>query len=311
MEVLTRDDVPFARYMKQTDPQAKMRPASAWRNLVKQRLRDGLQIRGTALPWGKTADKFRFREGEVTLLAGETGHGKSLVTGQIVLGMARANVKSCIASFEMAPTDTLERMTVQASGGPEPTDEFVDQFHDWTDGRIWLYDHRGRIDPEHMLAVCRYAYQEVGIKLLVIDSLMKVVRREDDYNEQKDFVDAICQVATDSVRDGKGMHILLLHHMRKDGKSSAPSRPGSRSDIRGSSLITDQVDNICVWWRNKPKEEDADGSLVVDQDETKPDAMWIVEKQRHFSWDGRFYLWFNKGSMQYVGAPNARPMEFL
>lgn len=64
----------------------------------------------SVMPWQKTHSTFRFRPGEVTLYAGSNGGGKSLVTGQIALGLMQQGHKVCIASFEMKPKRTMLRM---------------------------------------------------------------------------------------------------------------------------------------------------------------------------------------------------------
>lgn len=297
--VIQPNDVDFDRFLEETEPSAKMRPASAYRDRVRARFATGVQHIGMPAPWGKTEDKIRFREGEVTVWAGVNGSGKSLLLGQVVLGFMRARQRCAIASFEMQPETTLQRMCRQASQGELPTDSFIDEFHAWTDNRLWIYDHRGQISPRHMLAVCRYAHAELGIRHLVIDSMMKVVRGEDDYNGQKDLVNDLCAIAGDT-----GMHVHLVHHMRKGDGSG---KPGAKEDLKGSGAIADQVDNVVIVWRNKDKEQAA----AKDADENPPDSMMIVEKQRNGEWEGRINLWFHRPSMQYIEGPSAHTVDFM
>lgn len=299
--LIREDEIDFAQYMDDSDPKAKMRPASAYRERVKARFALGFQYVGNPAPWGKTEDKIRFREGETTLWAGENGSGKSLILGQVVLGFMRAQKRCAIASFEMKPETTLQRACRQASQGDKPTEAFIDQFHDWTDGRLWLYDHQGQIDPGRMLAVCRYAHRELQIRHLVIDSVMKVIRGEDDYNAQKDFVDAVTAIGRDT-----GMHMHLVAHLRKGDGSG---KPGGKADVKGSGSITDQVDNVVIVWRNKVKEQRR--SDESEDGKNPPDAMLIVDKQRNGEWEGRINLWFHKPSQQYVAAPDDPPQMFV
>ncbi len=299
--VITEDDIDWAEYMQETDARAKMRAASLYMDEVASYLADGPTVRGTPMPWTKTQDDFRFRGGEVTLWAGVNGHGKSLLQGFVSLGFMEAKEPVVIASFEMRPVATLARMCRQASMGGKPTAEFVRGFGDWTDGRLWLYDHQGMIDPQHMMAVCRYAAEKIGAKHIVIDSLMKVVRGEDNYNEQKDFLDNLCAFARDT-----GVHVHLVHHMRKGGSEDTP---GGKFDLKGSGSITDQADNVLIVWRNKKKQFDRQSNKEVD--ESAPDALLIVEKQRHGEWEGKIALWFDAPSMQYVGSSSAPPISFM
>ena len=61
-----------------------IRPASDFMEEAMERLERGVKIYGDPMPWQKTHDDFRFREGEVTIWAGVNGQGKSLVMGQTV-----------------------------------------------------------------------------------------------------------------------------------------------------------------------------------------------------------------------------------
>ena len=71
----------------------------------------------------------------------------------------------------------------------------------------------------------------------------------------------------------------------------------NKFDIRGASEIADQVDNIFIIHRNREKEDN-------NGDKDEPDCILKVAKQRHFSWEGKFSLWFHKESGQYTGDPN-------
>jgi twinkle protein len=89
-------------------------------------------------------------------------------------------------------------------------------------------------------------------------------------------------------------------------KGENEDRPPGKYDAKGSGSIIDQVDNIFTVWRNKPKEravdkESRDGGTVSEDTVKKPDALLICDKQRHFEWEGRIFLWFNKAALQYTG----------
>ena len=65
------------------------------------------------------ADKrsyIEFRKGELTVVAGASGHGKSALMGQIALDLASQGRKVCILSLEMPPARTLYRMGRQQEG---------------------------------------------------------------------------------------------------------------------------------------------------------------------------------------------------
>jgi len=300
--MIYEDTLDFATYLAQTEAKAKVKPAAGWIESLIEDLGKEDTERKAYLPWEKTHNLFAFRPGEVTLWAGVNGHGKSLMTGLTTLSLMAQDERSCIASFEMKPRKTLERMSRQWSGqrpaGEWMRDEQVlatyrdlyEQFGAFTDKRLWLYDQQGTVKTDVILGVMRYCAAELRIRQFVLDSLMKCVQGEDDYNGQKRFVDEVTAIARDT-----GMHVHLVHHLRKLGsESDIPDK----SDVKGTGAISDQVDNMLLVWRNKKKESDQHAGKTVAVDE--PDARLICCKQRNGEWEGRIALWFDAESQQYV-----------
>lgn len=310
-EMIFPDEIDFAQYEQETDAQAKVKPAAMWVQELIDRIRNPVKQPRALMPWRKTHAMVAFRPGEVTVWGGANGNGKSLVTGQIALSLIAQDHKVCIASFEMKPAKTLERMGRQFSGyNPDDpafagSDEAREQlisvyqdFKNWTDGRLWLYDQQGTVTAKQVAAVVRYCAKEKGITQFFVDSLMKCVASEDDYNGQKMFVDELTAIARDH-----GIHIHLVHHIRKP---TDESHKPSKYDYKGTGAITDQVDNVISVWRNKAKEKKRDEGKPVEDKE--PDALLICDKQRNGEWEGSIGLWFDKPSMQYVGWPGDEPL---
>lgn len=294
------DDIDWPKYMVESEPKQKVKPASYWHNELVASFREQ-SAQGETMPWAKTHDAIRFRAGEVSVWAGINGHGKSLLLGQVVLSLMAQDARCAIASFEMSPTTTLKRMSRQASMGALPTDGFLHDFSMWSHGRLWLYDQQGQCDVARMAAVLRYCAAELSVRHVVIDSLMKIVRGEDDYNGQKDALNLFTSIARDT-----GLHIHLVHHIRK---AENEQRVPGKFDMKGSGSISDQADNVFVVWRNKRKQFDAQQGLQVDAD--SPDAMLVCDKQRNGEFEGNVALWFHGASQQYLAAPDHRPMPFV
>lgn len=310
--ILTPDDIDFSLYEKETDAQQKVKPAKDYVQELIDRIKSPVRPNHRYLPWAKTYGLFQFRPGEVTVWGGPNGAGKSMVTGFVSLGLLAQGERCCIASFEMKPIRTLERMARQFSGSnpndpayagsPEATEYLLDlygQFQDWTDNRLWLYDQQGTVTASQVCAVARYCAKELGVTQMFIDSLMKCVHGEDDYNGQKAFVDELTAIARDY-----SIHIHLVHHIKK--MANEDQKPG-KYDFKGTGAITDQVDNAIVVWRNKPKERKREeGKLVDDND---PDSLLICVKQRNGEWEGNIGLWFDKASQQYLANPKQAAMD--
>ncbi len=312
MQLITDDEIDFAAFERESDPKHKVKPASLWVQELIDRLQNPVKQKRAVMPWRKTHGLVQFRPGEVTVWGGANGNGKSLVTGQIALSMCSQGEKVCIASFEMKPLKTLERMARQWStfNATDPaflsderaTAQFLDlyeQFRDWTDDKLWLYDQQGTVTASKVCSVVRYCAKEKGITHFFVDSLMKCVASEDDYNGQKMFVDELTAIARDY-----GIHVHLVHHIRKP--ATEDHKP-SKYDYKGTGAITDQVDNVISVWRNKAKERARDIGKSVSDGE--PDALLICDKQRNGEWEGQIGLWFDRNSQQYLGNSGDEPLS--
>jgi twinkle protein len=164
---------------------------------------------------------------------------------------------------------------------------------------LWLYDQQGTVTAQQVIAVSRYSAVELGVQHIFIDSLMKCVSGEDDYNAQKSFVDELTSLARDH-----NVHVHLIHHIRK--LQSEEVKP-NKNDIKGSGSISDQVDNVLMVWRNKKKEHDAQNGVV---DVMIPDAYLMCEKQRNGEAEDWYSLWYHKDSQQFVEYHDSIPMSF-
>jgi twinkle protein len=312
MHLITADEIDFSVYEKETDAQQKVKPASQWVQELIDRIKNPIKSKRAVMPWRKTHGQVQFRPGEVTVWGGANGNGKSLVTGQVALSLCAQDEKVCVASFEMKPMKTLERMGRQWSGDnpdhpayrgmPEATENLIDvyeQFKEWTDNRLWLYDQQGTVNASQVCAVVRYCAKEKGITHFFVDSLMKCVAGEDDYNGQKQFVDELCAIARDH-----NIHVHLVHHVKKPANED--SKPG-KYDFKGTGAITDQPDNIIAVWRNKSKERNKQAGKQVAEQE--PDCLLICDKQRNGEWEGQIGLWFEPNSQQFLANPGDDPIK--
>lgn len=274
---------------------AKVKRASAWADAVVDRFfGQGVASNWTPTGFRKTDGKFELRPGEVTLWAGINKHGKTTLLSQVMLSVMQADKRVCLMSLEMPPATTMAKMVKQASGVETPSIAFIRAFHRWTDNRLWLYDHVGKLATTRALAVATYVRKELGIEHIVIDSLMKCGIGAEDWSAQKDFVDSLCAIARDT-----GLHIHLVCHMRKgENERSAPGK----FDVKGAGEVTDLVDNILIVWKNLRKTDSKDPEILKE-----PDGFLRVAGQRHHPWEGSFAFWFDKASQQFLEYERASP----
>lgn len=301
--VLAPDDIDFEHYMRDTESQHKVKRLSNWDDdLIEEFNSTPDADIHPKLPWRKLERRISLRPGELSLWFGYSGHGKSLMLGQAMLGLVAQGSSCCIASFEMRPRKTLSRMCRQLVDSFQPSPREVREFTGWAGNRMWAYDQTGSVDPQRVYAVIRYAAEELKVQHFVVDNLTKCVSADDDYAGQKAIVDKLTELA-----QGLGIHIHLVHHARKDRDETRPPR---KMDALGASAITNLADNVFIVWRNKAKWE------VEEVDQKLPDAQFICDKQRHGTgWEGSLNLTYHQRSMQYIeygsSALNMRlPLDF-
>ncbi|WP_310111643.1 DnaB-like helicase C-terminal domain-containing protein [Paraburkholderia phenoliruptrix] len=291
------DDVNWQAYVNdENDGRADVRRAGEFiEDLIEHLHGDTAdEVSGLLTPWAMIGSDLAFRPGEVTLWGGVNGHGKSAVLGYAMLHGMVAGERICVASMEMRPRATLERIARQAACNEKPTAGFLEQFGRWTDEKLWIYNHVGTVQRDRMLAVSRYCRNELGVTHMVIDSLLKCGIAPDDYAGQKAFVDSLCSLARDT-----DLHIHLVHHARKSEKES---NVPDKFDLKGAGEITDLVDNVLIVHRNKAKEADLRKELTPEkreQVEAQADTVLICAKQRHYTWEGMLKLWFDPASLQF------------
>lgn len=306
---LIPDTLDFSQYMEETESHA-VYPASHW---IEQTIKafyppdDEPIFRPPTMLWDKTSGKIHFRPGEVSLWAGINGHGKSMFLSQVMLDLCKQKQRCMVASFEMPPVRQMQRMTRQAFGEAVPGPDFLRRFSQWGNDKLWIYDHVGSVDWKKLIAVMRYAVKNFGVQQFVIDSMMKCVNGEDDYNGQKNFVNELCAFA-----QANNVHVHLVHHVRKGEHES--KTPG-KFDIKGAGSITDLVDNIFICWRNKKledemKEEQRRQRLAYLPQPETPSYLLACEKQRNGEHEGKFGFWFHPESQQFIEHSNAIPIRY-
>lgn len=318
MATIISDSMDFSTYIHETEALTKVKKASDYVESIKLRLRNKVKQHVTYLPWPHTKDNFEFRKGEVTLWSGQNGHGKSLMTSQIALSLIGQGERICIASFEMKPSVTLQRMArmwiganpftpeFQGDKGLKILDDLYDQFGEWTENKLWLYDQMGTADAQTIMGMARYCAKELKVNHIFIDNLAKCVHGEDDYNGQKGFIDELTAIARDY-----DIHVHVVHHLKKPANENAVP---DKHDNKGSGAITDLVDNVMLVWRNKIKEDDLKQNGPYAKSKADPDHLLLCRKQRNYEGSGEgeptIKLWFHRDAQQYVAQATDGPMFF-
>jgi twinkle protein len=277
-----------------------VRPLADFADEIIDLLQSDPSTRGSALPWPKTRRLFRLRPHELTVWAGENGSWKSTILSQVLLDLAMHGCPVLLCSLEMTAREIGLRLTRQACCTAEPSPSAVKDFLNATRDRFQILDVQGRLRAHEAIALLRWAAVERGFKHIALDNLAKIVSASNDAaGEQQAFLSDAHGVALDT-----GAHVHIVAHVRKPAGDDKPGR----YDIRGSSTISDQADNVVMTWRNRAKEaarEEGDHSRI-----NEPDLVLTVAKQRNAEFEGAIKLWAHRQSMQFVQDGVTSPIPY-
>ena len=295
------DNVNFEHYaQQQADAESGLiKSPTHWFDEVSNLLFNQSGPQGDKLPWSKTHNLVRLRPGELTLWAGMNGHKKSMLLGQIMAWLARSR-KIAIASLEMKPAKTLERMCRQTSSEEMSGDHFV-EFMAFTNSHICIYDQLDKVQANRIIGFVYYSAVILGCYHIVIDSLTKCGISPKDSEAEKNFIDRLQWIAK-----SLGCHIHLVCHVRKPQSAGEEYKP-TKFDVRGAGEIVDLCDNLFIVWADKRKTEliEKQHQRALDAKEQdyishNPDQLLICAKQRDGEYEGAFGLWFHSRSLQFM-----------
>ncbi len=294
MQTITADSIDFDAYSRHAACKAKVRKASDYLAELMAQLTAPEPPRSPRAFSHKLGRFLEFRPGEVTAWAGYSGHRKSMYTGQLAMELGMQGSPTLMASFEMAPVKTLERMARQFCGVDRPDAGQLQTFARRTDRKVWLFDHMGRCGTKEMLAVCTYFAEELKGSQVFIDSMMMVCDSEESLDEQKQFATDLVRLAQET-----GLHVHLIAHCRKPSSGDESNPPG-KHDLRGTAAITDQCSNVVTVWANLAKLQRLAESPDDVEAKSQPDAVLSVCKQRNGRFQGRVKLFFDENSMRFT-----------
>ncbi|KAJ2004307.1 hypothetical protein GGI04_001506 [Coemansia thaxteri] len=222
---------------------------SALREAVKFEVTNPDLIRGvesTDLP-GWNARFKGLRPGELTILSGATGSGKTTVISQMSLDFCKSGVSTLWGSFEIPNVRLATRMMSQfakrdVSKAPGEIDYWSRKFEQLP---MYFLKFHGSTQPETVLETMRHAVYAYDVKHIIIDNLQFMMSMQakgmDKYDAQDAAIATFRQFATD-----ESVHITVVAHLRKD----QPATDVDINSIFGSAKVTQEADNVVILQRH-------------------------------------------------------------
>ena len=208
--------------------------------------------------------------GQVILLTGKRGDGKSTFMSQLVANALDQGESIFAYSGELADFHFKRWLDFQLAGSvniDERENEFgntiysikenaLNAINEWYKGRAFIYDNEYIDEKNEMESLCdtiERVIKQYGTRLVCIDNLMTAMETVNEQNNlylaQSNFVGRLKKIAMKYQ-----IVIILVAHPRK-------SKDGfTNDDVSGSSDITNKVDIVMNYRRG---ENDDDGILTI------------------------------------------------
>lgn len=267
---------------------------------------------GYELPWPKLRNSFLIAKGEMTIVSGYTGHGKSEFVNHIALHCVKQGAKAFIASLELSTGNLWGRLYRQSTGVLDPTYEYITKLYNFYDKKIFTYDLLGHADIDSLLESARVAHEYVGCDLFVFDNLMMLNSLVDDFKKQHEITQKLLQFAKD-----KNVSVILVAHSKKPSVNRDLPCPGMY-DVSGSSNIVNMVDNhISVTINNtkiRAKAKLKENCELTDAEEkslTFGDSIIVRDKKREVGELFRTSLYYDKRFTVLKEFETEKPFNYM
>jgi twinkle protein len=261
-------------------------------------------LHGWDTPWNPELP-WRVRPGEFTIFSGFSGSGKTQGLNQLMLHLIQQDVTVMDASLEIRPGLTLYYMTRCAMGKKFAEKAEAEACVDWINERMYFLDCIGTVNVSRVLHAMEYARKRHGIQVFVLDSLFKLGLSSEDWGAQREFADKMTTFCNNT-----GASVILVAHSRKTSNGNELAVP-SKSDVAGSSDLTNAAFNVIIFWRNKMKARKLNEAKQTNNAEMtsewmdEPDGKIVIDKQRFGEGEeSETVVWFQKDSCQFQTSKN-------
>lgn len=217
-----------------------------------------------------------FAMGQLVILTGKRGEGKSTFMSQLVCEALNQNKNVFVYSGELADYHFKNWLDLQLAGD-KYVSEFTDQFdapeysipddvrgaiNTWYRNRAYIYDNNYLVDGDEFESLpdtVEKVIKQYNIQMVCIDNLMTAMEAVSEqsnlYLAQSNFVGRLKAIAMKY-----SIVIVLVAHPRK---SSAKDMMDDNDLVAGSSDITNKADIVLKYSRNTNEDLGCDGLIKV------------------------------------------------
>lgn len=251
---------------------------------------------GTDYPWDALTNiTYGFQLGEIHIIVGPTGCGKTEYIKDIIFHQLDKGMKVGLFSFEQNPDNTVRRLVgaklsvkLHLPGCDWNEEEIKEEAMKFNDS-IYLYDKAGRVDIKDLFNSIRFLAKAKQVQLFVIDNL-KALGVSNDFERAEFFMNTLKALIKEL-----NVTVFLISHVAKDKYSqqvytttspqnadayysqSAEDRdknlklPGmdwesgrmpTLANVEGAGIVTQLADYVFGLARNSVSEEDRESRIL-------------------------------------------------
>jgi archaellum biogenesis ATPase FlaH len=185
--------------------------------------------------------------GQVSLISGTNGSGKSTWINNLVLNAAQTCYKSMIFSGEL-PAELVKQWIMLPAAGREWIDD-INGFYRvkpqikplierWLDDKVFIYNNNYGNRYEQILTDIETLCPQKDVRLIVLDNLMSMDitgALGDRNDQQKSFIQKVVELAKRNK-----VHIIVVAHPRKEAGFLR------KESISGTADLTNGSDNVFI-----------------------------------------------------------------
>ncbi|KAG7391356.1 hypothetical protein PHYBOEH_006691 [Phytophthora boehmeriae] len=188
------------------------------------------------------------RMGEVTVLTGPTGCGKTTLLSQLSLDLCGQGVSTLWGSFEIKNTRLMHKMLTQLaqrnlSGDVKAFEAAADRFEALPMHFLRFF---GSTDVDEVLDAMEYAVYAYDVQHILLDNVQFMMagqgRGYDKFERQDAALDKFRKFAS-----AKNVHLTLVIHPRKEQED----QDLTLSSVFGTAKATQEADNVLILQRIK------------------------------------------------------------
>lgn len=190
--------------------------------------------------------------GEVTILSGSNGSGKSSWLNSVMLNIIQRGFKVACFSGELTDYNVMKWLAQSAAGknyvyklegsdySYEVNDAAYEKISEWLNEKFYLFNNNYGNNFSQVLSDLEEVVQK-GAQFIVIDNLMalQISNFSGDKNEkQKQFILEVVEFAKK-----RNVHVVVVCHPRKESGAQTLLR---KESIAGSSDLSNAVQNVAI-----------------------------------------------------------------